>query len=94
MVRMCLAVLAIVVGCGLTGSAQTAQASKDAKTSKTMAIVNLNTATMAELEALPGIGARVAERIIEYRTQKGPFKKIEEILEKRCSGPDLLVIFC
>jgi competence protein ComEA len=82
---MCLAVLAMVIGCGLTGSAQTA-ASKDAKTSKAAVIVNLNTATVAELEALPGIGTRVAERIIEYRTQKGPFKKIEELMNVQGIG--------
>jgi competence protein ComEA len=86
MVRMCLAVLAMVIGCGLTGSAQTAPTSKDAKASKAMAIVNLNTATVTELEALPGIGVRVAERIIEYRTQKGPFKKIEELMNVQGIG--------
>ena len=43
-------------------------------------IVNLNTATAIELEALPGIGAKVAARIVDYRQKKGPFKKIEELM--------------
>jgi DNA uptake protein ComE-like DNA-binding protein len=30
---------------------------------------------------LPGIGPKVAARIVEYRTTKGPFKKIEELME-------------
>jgi competence protein ComEA len=40
--------------------------------------VNLNTATQAQLETLPGIGAATAKRILEYRQKTGGFKKIEE----------------
>ena len=43
--------------------------------------VNINTATQAQFEALPGIGPKVAQRILEYRQKNGQFKKIEEILE-------------
>lgn len=42
--------------------------------------VNLNTATAAELERLPGIGARVAARIVAYRQKSGGFKKSEELM--------------
>jgi competence protein ComEA len=42
--------------------------------------LNLNTATRAELEALPGIGPVLASRIIEFREKKGGFKRIEELL--------------
>lgn len=47
----------------------------------TSVVVNLNTATTAELEQLPGIGPKTAARIVDYRQKKGPFKKIEESLE-------------
>ena len=61
-------------------SAQAADRSP-ARATATAIVVNLNTASAAEFEALPGIGARTAARIIEYRQKNGPFKKIEEILE-------------
>ena len=48
--------------------------------------LNLNTATAAQLEALPGIGAKTAERILEYRQKNGGFKKIEELMNVRGVG--------
>jgi competence protein ComEA len=42
--------------------------------------LNLNTATAAQLEELPGIGEVLAARIIDYRTANGPFKTVEEIM--------------
>src|SRR5262245_49674534 len=37
-------------------------------------LLNLNTATATDLDALPGIGPSIAERIVEYRTTNGPFQ--------------------
>lgn len=46
--------------------------------------VNINTAGQAELESLPGIGPALAERIIQYREESGPFRIPEDI--KNVSG--------
>lgn len=43
--------------------------------------LNLNTATAAELMQLPGIGEKLAERIVAYREANGPFASVEEIME-------------
>ena len=42
-------------------------------------LVNLNTATQAQLESLPGIGPARAKAILAYREQNGPFQSIDEI---------------
>ena len=52
--------------------------------SKTNGLVNINTATQAELESLPGVGPSTAQKIIDDRTANGPFKKKEDL--KRVSG--------
>ena len=47
---------------------------------------DLNTATLAQLEELPGVGRATAERILEYRQKSGGFKKIEELMNVRGIG--------
>ena len=52
--------------------------------------INLNMASKEELQTLPGIGPKVAERILAYREQYGPFKSVEELLEIKGIGPKKL----
>ena len=49
-------------------------------TSSSSALVNINSATQAELETLPGIGPSTAAKIIDYRNKNGDFKNIEDIM--------------
>jgi competence protein ComEA len=45
--------------------------------------VNINTATALELEALPGLGKVLAERIVAHREQNGPFRRAEHLMMVR-----------
>jgi len=46
--------------------------------------LNINTATADDLQALPGIGEVLAERIVEYRTQNGDFESVDDL--RKVSG--------
>lgn len=48
--------------------------------------VNINTADAAGLDALPGIGPATAQAIIDYRTQHGPFARVEDLMDVRGIG--------
>lgn len=49
--------------------------------------VNLNTATLDQLDTLPGVGPVLAQRILDYRTQNGPFTTIDQLQEVPGVGP-------
>jgi competence protein ComEA len=85
-------VLAIVAIAAIPAAAQQASATSSSKPAAAKAAaapaapVNLNTATQPQLEALPGIGPKVAERIVEYRQKNGSFKKIEDLMNVKGIG--------
>ena len=92
--RALLVILAVVALAATSAAAdqKAAAAAKDTSAAKatTASPVNLNTATQAQLETLPGVGAKAAQRILEYRQKNGNFKKLEEIIEFQRSCPCLL----
>jgi competence protein ComEA len=88
MTRMVMVVL-LILGIGVaTAAAQAGSSRKPTTAAHTSATtpVNLNTASVAQLEGLPGIGKAMAERIVEYRQKNGSFKKAEDLMNVRGIG--------
>ncbi|WP_087485320.1 helix-hairpin-helix domain-containing protein [Brachybacterium massiliense] len=52
--------------------------------------IDLNTASAAELEELPGVGPAIAQRILEHREKNGPFTSVDGLLEVSGIGPATL----
>jgi competence protein ComEA len=48
--------------------------------------LNLNTATVEQLQKLPGVGPKTAARILDYRQKNGAFKKVEELMNVKGVG--------
>jgi competence protein ComEA len=67
----------------VTAAAQSSSRSAKAPFSGT---ININTASATDLQMLPGIGAKTAALIVEYRQKNGPFKKVEELMNVRGIG--------
>jgi competence protein ComEA len=74
--------LALCLGLALMSASAMAQKSKSNLTEK----VNLNTASIEQLQTLPGIGPSLAKTILDYRTKSGKFTRIEELLNVKGMG--------
>ena len=52
----------------------------------TSGVVNINTAGAEQLSLLPRIGEKAAQRIIDYRTEHGPFKQPSDLMDVKGVG--------
>jgi competence protein ComEA len=48
--------------------------------------IDLNQATLDQLETIPGVGPSLARRILDFRTEQGPFRRIEDLLKIKGIG--------
>ncbi len=78
--RLIVATLTVVVTCAF--SMGLVHAAKSTPTGK----VNLNSATAQQLTALPGVGEKLAARIVEYRQKSGGFKSPQELMNVKGIG--------
>jgi competence protein ComEA len=66
---------------GANASPAATAAAGTASVSAPAGLLNINTATLAELDALPGIGQVLAGNIVEYRQKAGGFKSIQQLMD-------------
>ena len=59
---------------------ETERAAISAELAPEVTLINLNTAGTAELTTLPGIGEKLAERIVKYREDNGKFTSVDELM--------------
>ena len=87
-----LSVIAVLLALpALAGSVQTTEKKSGEKVAAEK--INLNTATVDELQKLPGVGAKVAQRILDFRKANGPFKKIEDLMKVQGIGEKTFLKF-
>jgi comEA protein len=72
------------IAVGVPGAAGQPTAAGDAGVSGPL---NLNSATVADLDALPGIGPVLAQRIVDHRTAHGPFTSVDQLNDVSGIGP-------
>lgn len=79
-------ILALCIGMVLSSVSIMAQKSASAPASASTEKINLNSATVEQLQSLPGIGPATAKNIVEHRTKAGKFNRIEEIIKVKGIG--------
>ena len=78
------AMVVVAMGLLVAGAAEAAGKRK-ATAVKVSGVVNLNQASAAQLDLLPGVGEKAAKKIVAYR-EKTPFKRVEELVKVKGFG--------
>jgi len=75
-----LSMFVLFVAVGLVGFAPaTVLAANSPAVKQVVETVHLNQATAEQLQVLPGVGPALSERIVDYRTEHGPFSSVEQL---------------
>lgn len=76
-----------IAGVVMPGPATTLGPSPGTEKGGAAAVVDLNRASAAELETLPGVGPATASKIVEHRDRSGPFRSVDDLLAVPGIGP-------
>lgn len=77
--------LLVILAMAISAAAPLAAADKPA-TAGTAKLVNINTADAAQLATLPQVGAKMAQRILDYRKSSGGFKRVQDLMKVKGIG--------
>ena len=80
-----LIVLSVVLIATISSAAMAADA-QPAPAATAIGVVNINTADAAQLAMLPRVGAKAAQRILDYRKEHGNFKKTSDLMQVKGFG--------
>jgi competence protein ComEA len=78
--------LAAAVAIALAAAAPVSPALHAAESKTQAGLVDINTAGVEELMAVPGIGQVIAQRIVEYRDKNGPYASVDDLLKVQGIG--------
>lgn len=81
-----LAASAVVLALLVAGVAVAAPAAESTNKADSLAPVDLNQATLEELVEIPGIGPTMAQRILDWRDEHGPFERVDDLLKVKGIG--------
>lgn len=78
------------INISIVGSAVGSSAGNGVGATATSGIVDLNSASLSDLDSLPGVGPSTAQAIIDYRVANGPYASVDDLLNVRGIGPSKL----
>ena len=76
-------ILILILFSWMTGCSSRVVYEEQSLFAPTTSALNINTATAKELESLPHIGRKTAQKIIQFREDNGPFRRVEHLMQIR-----------
>jgi competence protein ComEA len=92
-VRWGASAVALLIALAVIGGPNQLATGAESPAKEKPALVDINTASAADLEKLPGVGPALSKRIIEYREKNGPFATVDDLLKVQGIGEKSLARF-